>query len=86
MDALPAFSCARATGDLWSICLGVNILRLEWSETLYEKPVSLNFIGNILLSKTSRTVSLPSKILCKFSITSSFFFRFYLFPKIQNFD
>ena len=24
-DVLPTFTCARATGNLWSICLGVNI-------------------------------------------------------------
>ena len=33
---------------LWSICLGVNILSLEWSETLYEKATPSTFIGNIL--------------------------------------
>ena len=56
-DVLPAFTCARAIGNLWGICLGVNILRLEWSE----KPVPLPvvFIGNILLSKALRTLSLP---------------------------
>ena len=26
-DVLPAFTCARAIGNLWSICLGVKILR-----------------------------------------------------------
>ena len=26
-DVLPAFTCARAIGNLWTICLGVNILR-----------------------------------------------------------
>ena len=25
-ELLPAFTCARAIGNLWSICLGVNIL------------------------------------------------------------
>ena len=25
-DVLPAFTCARAVGNLWSICLGVDIL------------------------------------------------------------
>ena len=34
LDVLPAFTCKRATGNLWTICLGVNVLRLEWSETL----------------------------------------------------
>ena len=27
MDVLPAFTCARAIGNLWTICLGVDILR-----------------------------------------------------------
>ena len=26
---LPAFTCARAIGNLWNICLGVNILSSE---------------------------------------------------------
>ena len=25
-ELLPAFTCARAIGNLWSICFGVNIL------------------------------------------------------------
>ena len=25
LDVLPAFTCARTSGNLWSICLGVNI-------------------------------------------------------------
>ena len=33
-DVLPAFTCARAIVYFWSICLGVNISRLEWSEAL----------------------------------------------------
>ena len=33
-DVLPALTCAKAIGNLWSTCLGVNILRLEWPETL----------------------------------------------------
>ena len=57
---LPALTCAIAIGNLWCICLGVNILRLEWSETLSEKPVSSIFIENILLSKALKTLSLPS--------------------------
>ena len=56
---LSAFTCVRAIGNLWSICLGVNILRLEWSGTFYEKPLSSIFIRNILLSKALRTLSLP---------------------------
>ena len=57
---LPALTYAIAIGNLWCICLGVNILRLEWSETLSEKPVPSIFIENILLSKALKTLSLPS--------------------------
>ena len=35
-DVLIDFTCARAIGNLWSICLGLNILRFEWSETLLQ--------------------------------------------------
>ena len=55
------------------ICLRVNILRLEWSEILSEKPVPSIFIRNILLSKASRTLSLPSKSGYKFLIIPFFF-------------
>ena len=88
---LPAFICARAIGNLWCICLVVNIFRLEWSETWSEKPVPSMFIGNILLSKAWRTLSLTSKRLYKFPRTSFLFFylwifQLYLFPKIENFN
>ena len=53
-DELPTFTCARAIS-----CLVSNILRLEWL-TLSGKPVTSIFIGNILLSKTLRSLSLPS--------------------------
>ena len=71
-DVLLPFTCARAFGNCWSICLGVNILRLEWSETLSDKLVSSNFVGNIFLSKALRTLSLPLKKLYRFLRTSSF--------------
>ena len=66
-DVLPAFTCTIAIGNLGNllllvrICLGVNILRLQWSETFSEKLVSAIFIRNILLSKASRNLSLPSE-------------------------
>ena len=53
-DVLLAFTCARAIGNLWSISLGVNILRLEWPFS--EKPVPSVFIGNILVSKALKTL------------------------------
>ena len=58
---LPAFTCARAIGNLWNICLGVHNLRLEWSETLPGKAMPSLFIGNILQSKALKTLSLLSK-------------------------
>ena len=69
-DMLPAFTL------LWGICLGVNTFRLECSESLSEKPVPSIFIGNILLSKALRTLSLPSKGLYKFSRSSPLCFFF----------
>ena len=71
-DVLPAFTCARVIGNLSSICLGVNILILEWSETLSDKPLPSIFIGNILLSKALKILPLLSKRLHKFLKTSTF--------------
>ena len=34
LGVLPAFTYAGAIGNLWSICLGLKILRFECSETL----------------------------------------------------
>ena len=67
---LPAFTYARAIGNLWSICLGVNILSLERS--VFKIPKPLDFIENILLSKPSRIISLASKKLYKFLRTIYF--------------
>ena len=50
-ELLPAFTCARDIGNLWSICLGVNIL----SPSPF---VDLN--GNNSLLKALKTNSLPS--------------------------
>ena len=49
-DVLPAFTRGRTIGNLLSICLRFNILRLEWLETFSEKRVCSIFIENILLS------------------------------------
>ena len=56
---MPAFTCARAVGNLWGICLGVRTLNLEWSG--FKMPVPLDFVENILLSKAPRIFSLHSK-------------------------
>ena len=72
-DVLPVFTCARAIGNLSSICLGVSILKLEWSENLY-----LYFCcGNILLSKALRTLSLSSKNIT-YVFKNIFFLLFFL--------
>ena len=42
-DVLLDFICQRAIGNLWKICLEVNILRLEWSETFAWKSYTFNF-------------------------------------------
>ena len=58
-DALPAFTGARAIGNLGSICLGVNIFnRVAKAEGRLFPYVS--FIGNIPLLKALRIISRPS--------------------------
>ena len=88
---LTASTCVRAIGNLWSICLGVNILRLECSDTLFENPAPSILIGNILLSKTSGTLSLHSKSASEFLRIpfSGFFSGFcglFFFFNIHNFN
>ena len=48
---LPAFTCARAIDNLWSICLGVNI---------FSHFACIDFVGNIPLLKSLRVNSRPS--------------------------
>ena len=70
LDVLPAFTCTIAIGILWSICLGVKILRLEWLETMvkfYRKYFAIECIKNSF-SKFSGTFS----FFCFFSGVSSF--------------
>ena len=53
-DVLSAFTCARAVGNLWRICLGVNILRCKAKSEV--RPVtSIGTKGNISHLKTLRT-------------------------------
>ena len=60
---LLAFTCARAIGNLWSICLGVNIL----------SPLPfVAFIGNIPLLKGLRVNSQPSYSKVFFSLSCFF--------------
>ena len=48
-DILHVFTCARAIGNLWSICLGLNILRFEWSETLTRWAMHVNILEILCL-------------------------------------
>ena len=50
LDALPAFTCVKAIGNLWSICLGVNI---------FNSFPCVDFIGNIPLLKALIVNSQP---------------------------
>ena len=87
-DVLTAFTSARTINNLWSICLGVNTFRLEWSETLSEKPVPSIFIKNIFLSEALRILSLPSKRLYKVLRTfyfCCFFFGYFCFTCFLRF-
>ena len=42
--ALPTFTCASVIGNLYMICLGLNILRCEWSETLAARANLFEFL------------------------------------------
>ena len=65
---LPAFTYERAIGNLWKICLGVNIFN----------PLSfIAFIGNIPLLKALRVNSWPSVKGLILSKVFLFFFIFY---------
>ena len=67
-DVLPAFTCARTIENLWSNCLGVNILRFKQSGTLAMRAdiirglhvPSVDCNVDILLLKALRTIYLPS--------------------------
>ena len=45
LPTLPAFTCASAIGNLSSICLGLIILRFEWSDTLATRATCANILG-----------------------------------------
>ena len=51
-DALPAFTCVSAIVSLWSIYLGLNILKFEWAENLlgalHANILEISFPGIIL--------------------------------------
>ena len=55
---LPVFTCARAIGNFWSICLGVSILRCEprSDRNLFS---CFGFIENIPILKALQVNSRP---------------------------
>ena len=81
-DVLPVFTRASATGNYWSICSGLNILRFEWSETLGLKTlatqskilvITFPCFGKITLSKALRTFCLPLRSSIAFLRVTAFF-------------
>ena len=58
-DVLPAFTCASAIGNLWSVCLGVNTFSCIAKSKGHLFPC-IAFIGNIWLLKILRVNSWPS--------------------------
>ena len=80
MDVLPAFTCARAIGHLWSICLGAkNLSQLAKSKECEANICSLSFpcaafIGNIPLLKELTVTFWPS--WRAFTLSKVFLFLF----------
>ena len=78
-DVVPAFTCA-SIGNLWSICLGVNILRLEWSEAFFSetwKTCAFNFYWKYFSIKSIRKPFFTfrtSFFCCFFSVFFGFTF------------
>ena len=46
---LPAFTCTRAIGNLWSICWGVNILSCLWLKTWQLETLATRATGSEIL-------------------------------------
>ena len=86
-DVLPAFTCASAIGNLWRICLGVNILSSFWSEALrletlatwptqsviLVSPFPSFHFASVSLSKVLRTFCVQLRSIIAFLRVSSFF-------------
>ena len=66
LHVLPAFTCASDIGNLWSICLGDNIIRLADNSSGSEGSIprrpasSIDCTGNTPVLESLRTISLPS--------------------------
>ena len=96
-DVLPTFTCAKAIGNLWSICVGLNSLSCLWSDTVESKtlatwseilisPFSCFLNENISLSKALWIFWHPLGSIIVFLKVSTFFsfncfFRFCRFFK-----
>ena len=73
---LPAFTWANAIGNLWSICLGVNILSCLWLKTLSKRlliPFHCFPFGNFPLSKALRSFCFPLRNIIAFLKVIAFF-------------
>ena len=79
-NVLHAFTCASATGNLFSFCLRVNILRCKAKSERCFVP-SICSTENITLLKALRTFSLRSKSSYKLSNES----RVWLFSGLLGF-
>ena len=99
-DVLPVFTCASAIGILWSICLGLNILRFEWSETLSlvrSETLRLKTLAMVATSE-KHVCAIWLEIFCsqkheelflypqKEHINFLWILRFYFTPEIHNFN
>ena len=77
-DVLLAFTCASAIDDLWSICLGVNIL--------IPFPCVSFPVGNIFLSKTLRFFCFSLISLSAFMSQYFFFFLITFFRLVFQWE
>ena len=66
LHVLPVFTWTSDIGNLWSICLGDNILSLVANSNGSEHSIpghpvpSMGYTGNITVLKSLRTILLPS--------------------------
>ena len=57
---MPGFTCERAIGNLWSICLGVNSLSLDW--LVFERPEPVDLSKIFHYQNHQEALLLPQKI------------------------
>ena len=76
-DVLPAFTCASAIGNLWSMCLGVNTLSLRKKiltlERISPRNIYLNLFGEAHFHQKSLKACGITKITCLSYVWTSIF-------------